>query len=899
MTVERINWSDAATQGSTVVYGVLIAGLPYLIVGDTVSVASVAWTDTADPAWHVGTSPTTKPWLKLDELVVEERIRPLDGGIDVSSITLRLADIDTGVTAALGARDGLAVSTLTSGISASVTSIGIRSTAAFPSSGVVHIGRERITYSGKTSGSITGCTRGTAGTKARRHQVTQGQAPPKVYAHATGADALPFTLGRRVTVWALKLTGTEATDPTLIYDGRVGPGTRMSDAGAAWEIPVDHASKALAESTRPTEVLIYGYGHFSSTSSTADLETVPDAAAYTPLRAEWAVPGSTGAYIALSTQEGDGWTASEDVFRSKWNLAARVAMAGTGWEIQIGADERPFVDVRTNSPPAPAGRRLTVAYGWAIPGENAHPADRASTLQEARCYLAPFPEACVWMVDRVHLDSADAAVIPSAPTPGGSGVFAQWGLEMERENDVLDKATLRVTIGGVSGNILSGVIPVDYAGTPVPGSPGTALYGAEVLITKPTRAALRLSVQNTERATGWWDAVRYGVLQSLDDLRGLDHLSDSVDWERIGAMGRGQQPWSPQRRYWITPESAPMQVLRDEAALSGLMLCTWRGRIAVARIREPSATETVARSIAQADLRRGQLPTMREVGDGIITGVKIRLPPYGDADWIRIVDATALSESGAGAEIEVRLARGATAGDGFDAITRNPGLRTAVETVAMSLIAPWTRPYRLVTIPTDLRAVDLEVGDVIALDEWLLPSGTGTRGISGRGVIVGHRRNYAEGRVDLFVRVTRARAGWAPAYAVDSISSTTLTLDDPYPTSAAGFGTEYTSTGALREDLGLEHLAAGDKVRLVEVGNRSPFGPQSFTVASVDASLKQVTLSTAPGGTWATLATGGYGKVLLIPETHANSTTAQRLYVYTADGSTVTLSTGDRAHTWA
>jgi len=896
VTVYRLDWDQAARTGAQVVYGVLIAGIQHLIVGDGITIAGVTWTDTADSAWHVGTSPTTRPWLDLRELTIEERIRPVDGGMDVSSITLRLADIDTGATAALGGADGLAVSTLLTGITATATTIGVRSTASFASSGTVHIGRERITYTGKSSTSLTGCTRGTAGTKARRHQVTQGFAPPRVFQ----GEALPFTLGRRVTVWALQLDAAgEVTDPTLIYDGRVGPGTRMSDAGAAWEIPVDHATKALAESTRPTEVLIYGYGHFSSTSSTADLETVPDAAAYTPLRAEWAVPGSTGAYIALSTQEGDGWTANEDVFRSKWNLAARVAMAGTGWEIQIGADERPFVDVRTNSPPAPAGRRLTVAYGWAIPGENAHPADRASTLQEARCYLAPFPEACVWMVDRVHLDSADAAVIPSAPTPGGSGVFAQWGLEMERDNGVLDKATLRVAIGGVTGNLATGVIPLDSTGSPVPGSPGTALYGAEVLITKPTRAALRLSVQNTERATGWWDAVRYGVLQSLDDLRGLDHLSDSMDWERIGAMGRGQQPWSPQRRYWITPESAPMQVLRDEAALSGLMLCTWRGRIAVARIREPSATETVARTIGQADLRRGQPPTMREVGDGIITGVKIRLPPYGDDDWIRIVDATALSESGAGAEIEVRLARGATAGDGFDAITRNPGLRTAVETVAMSLIAPWTRPYRLVTIPTDLRAVDLEVGDVIALDEWLLPSGTGTRGISGRGVIVGHRRDYVAGRVDLFVRVTRARAGWAPAYAVDSITSTTLTIDDPYPTSAAGFGAEYTSTGALRDDLGLEHLAAGDKVRLAEVGNRSPYAPQSFTVAGVDASLKQVTLTSPPGGTWATLATSAYGKVLLIPETHANSTTAQRFYVYTADGSTVTLSTGDRAHTWA
>jgi hypothetical protein len=137
VTVERIDWQAAARDGATVVYGVLIAGLPYLLVGDTVSVTGVTWTDTADPAWHVGTSPTTRPWLKLDDLVIEERIRPLDGGFDVSSITLRLADIDGGVTAVLGARDALTVSTLADNISASSTTVLVRSVAAAPSSGVV------------------------------------------------------------------------------------------------------------------------------------------------------------------------------------------------------------------------------------------------------------------------------------------------------------------------------------------------------------------------------------------------------------------------------------------------------------------------------------------------------------------------------------------------------------------------------------------------------------------------------------------------------------------------------------------------------------------------------------------------------------------------------------------
>ena len=276
-------------------------------------------------------------------------------------------------------------------------------------------------------------------------------------------------------------------------------------------------------------------------------------------------------------------------------------------------------------------------------------------------------------------------------------------------------------------------------------------------------------------------------------------------------------------------------MLRDEAVLSGLMLCTWRGRISVARVRDPSTTETTTRTLTQADLRRGQLPTMREVSDGIISSVKLILPPHNveKPAMLRVIDATAVSESGAGAEITARVAEGAMRG-GADPRT-NPSVRTAVENVALNLLAPWTRPYRLVTVPTDLRAVDVEVGDVIELNEWLLPSGLGTRGIDGRGVVVGHRRNYTGGRVDLYLRVAPARAGWAPSFAVESISGAVLTLDNPYPTGPAGFAPEYTARGELRTDFGLEYLAAGNKMRLVEVGNRSPAAPLSVVVLSVDA----------------------------------------------------------------
>ena len=88
-------------------------------------------------------------------------------------------------------------------------------------------------------------------------------------------------------------------------------------------------------------------------------------------------------------------------------------------------------------------------------------------------------------------------------------------------------------------------------------------------------------------------------------------------------------------------------------------------------------------------------------------------------------------------------------------------------------------------------------------------------------------------------------------------------------------------------------------MRLVEIGNRTPATPLSVEVSAIDASLRKVTLTASPGAGWETLATSSYGKVLLIPETHSQSLTAQRLYVYVADGSTVVLSTGAPARTWA
>ena len=60
-------------------------------------------------------------------------------------------------------------STLSSGINATATTVSLADASAFTSSGVIEIGTEQITYTGKSTNDLTGCTRGSNSTTAATH----------------------------------------------------------------------------------------------------------------------------------------------------------------------------------------------------------------------------------------------------------------------------------------------------------------------------------------------------------------------------------------------------------------------------------------------------------------------------------------------------------------------------------------------------------------------------------------------------------------------------------------------------------------------------------------------------------------------------------------------------------
>ena len=70
-----------------------------------------------------------------------------------------------------GTSDGVNT-TLSAGINAAVTTIGVASVTGFATSGVIIIGTEQISYTGISSLNLTGCTRGINGSTAATHSTS-------------------------------------------------------------------------------------------------------------------------------------------------------------------------------------------------------------------------------------------------------------------------------------------------------------------------------------------------------------------------------------------------------------------------------------------------------------------------------------------------------------------------------------------------------------------------------------------------------------------------------------------------------------------------------------------------------------------------------------------------------
>jgi hypothetical protein len=137
--------------------------------------------------------------------------------------------------------------TLNGSINDSVTTITLTSSTGFSAAGTIRIGDELITYTGKSSNDLTGCTRGTNSTSAE--------------SHSSGAAVREATVTRYNTTDFTSLTFevlSTATNSFTIKMATTETGTGMSAAGGASINPYEEIG--------PT-IQTYGYGWGTGTWS--------------------------------------------------------------------------------------------------------------------------------------------------------------------------------------------------------------------------------------------------------------------------------------------------------------------------------------------------------------------------------------------------------------------------------------------------------------------------------------------------------------------------------------------------------------------------------------------------------------------------------------------------------
>lgn len=224
----------AAMQAGSTAYKlvVLIEGVEYVLTdhNDTSAVqAALAGTD-----WE---SATVIPWLRV-ELRNEQSITPLDAFVpNMSRCLLRVADTDGQDTFGTFINRRLAggETTLTATLDRDDTTISVKSTTGFPSSGTAFIGTEAFTYSGVTATSFTGCTRGkyspftcnssgSGGSRFANHH-RYGKDASYVQMQPVVSQFPRTWMGKRVGVWMHTLTGGSTlntkADAQLLYAGRL------------------------------------------------------------------------------------------------------------------------------------------------------------------------------------------------------------------------------------------------------------------------------------------------------------------------------------------------------------------------------------------------------------------------------------------------------------------------------------------------------------------------------------------------------------------------------------------------------------------------------------------------------------------------------------------------------
>jgi hypothetical protein len=721
-------------------------------------------------------SATRRPTLKIRGTKLKCIANPVTNELDVSGFAAAITDAAGWATASF-ATFPTSRTWLTANITPSSTTMPVRSTTGWETSGYLWIDSECMTYSGVTSTSFTGLTRGALGTLAQSH-----------YIAAVGATRFPEVTdlpvsmaGARARLYAYGSLDDPQGDGTQIWQGVVPRHPTM--VGPEWLISIDPitsvldrtVSSDLSEPATPRGI----YYHFASpfsisffrpdtlsvidisfprtTSDRGFFESNTDFCSYLTDRiasavdAEW--PGHEIQLLAVADGEGswhmeissDG-TAVEvynqpGIIDPKFTFAPlnedgdSVYAPGVGWAADVVYSYLPTSDSAPGAGSVPRGY-----YGTAI-----DPLTSGGIVEA-------FPATRVHLSGVVDISSLVDAV---------AARFEAFG--------PVDERTFTTTVTD-SNSTSNWVVLAPALGT------GVFPIPVESAFTSASLPEFRFGRTFTADGSVWTalSTIIAAAPEGLNaggtpDLRSTDF--DTSSWAELDAL---EQPRIVRSRVFRSfTDASLMDVVRAELTLAGYFLgVTASGEISISKLRNVVTTTAPDSILSGVTVSHGN-PTWESSAYGVVNQIHIRrgydpiedeymLPP------VIVRDVAGFGRNPRSRPLSIDL-KSVPAGGLAETFAE------CVETSAR-LFAVFASPYARIQVNTNMtQFVAARVGGIASITtKTLLPDPyTGTRGLNGlRALITGREVNLDEGVVSLkCLAVLNNATGYAPQSVVTAESN--------------------------------------------------------------------------------------------------------------------------------
>jgi hypothetical protein len=823
--------------------------------------------------------------------VISERLRPLDGSVEVSSLDFTLFDTNKGLSDQFGRTlDSTAVTFLTASVTTSATAISVHSTAGVTIPSDLWIGRECMRATGTSLGQLL-VDRGRYGTLAQAHDVDATQAvQPRVHTH-------PCTMtGRRVRLYRVR--GTVAT---LRWVGYVKSGPVQNGDGASFTIQCIHAweQEAAGSFGSPTPAAtLTGYDARAVRFFVENADRTKQATSAAPTYK--AYPRDRVGAVRLSL----GWLAS--------SLTAGGASSLVYWVNQSGSTLNVFLqfagftrglavvwfgqEMHTASTTENSG---VVTHRWSIPIT-----DRGALVRTGFRVGAGIQSATVIRPHAGLLGSSSSPVAGSR-----SGVVLTPVLTGELDKDtLLELDPTGHSPAGPKANDsaqteledLSGAFTFRGHARLVPKDPTAATttiapdhWGATYAVDQalPMRSELRVTAEH------WLDAAR-SILED-DSFASADSDSRNWSWSGYDAARANSRDDLGAVEYRANGNASIGQFITGEARLRGCCVSVAAdGRLTLLDLRSPTLVETPAATITTSDWLLADKQRSAPSEDGLVTDVVFETP----LRTMTLRDAVALGQYGAQTRLSVST----------QSTRRDP--RIAEDPIGYSMLAlgkllgRWRDELTVYsgTVPASRFVDSCALGAIVSFESRNALNGNGSWGFSGatakRAVVVGRHEDTASNQLSLELLALPVISGFAPAARVASISGAVLTLASGYAGAFSDYaGSTQTGYKKTANDRGAGYFAPGYIVELV-LRDTATHTVETATVASVDTAAGTITLTAAPSSSptaWATLVSTGF-PVDVVFSSWGSVLSAQRLFAAVADETTRTIGgTSDSPRKWA